>query len=236
MTPGRHALFVLTSLLVSGCAILLGIEPLEVELKSGQPDASPTVDARPPTPITDARTEPAPDQEVVPDDSGPCVPKTATATPTAFTTSGGGNEWSSTDAMKVEDDTGAGAAGCCSGDDSKLLTATAFGLTIPAAARIRGVRVQIRVKASSNSTMSDRTVRLVTNTVPTGDDLKNPTQYSTTYTTRDYGGESILWGAALSPSIVNDANFGVAYGMGHERFQNVSAEVDVLRLSVTYCD
>jgi len=165
---------------------------------------------------------------------GGCTTKSTSAkTPSTVTTGGSGNAWSSLANVKAQDDVGATAAGCCSGDDSETLFTTGFGFAIPAAAEIRGVTVAIRAKASSQA--SDKQVKLAVAGAAAGNDLEYAS-YTTSFVTRTYGGATNTWGLSLTPSIVNAAGFGVALRTSKPAFQSGTAEIDVVTVTVHYCE
>lgn len=94
---------------------------------------------------------------------------------------------------------------------SDYLVCSGFGFTIPPNAQILGVTV--RVEASESGTGdSNYIAQLISNTTPTliGSAKSPVTVNGTTKVISSNGGPTDLWGAALTPAIVNAAGFGVA--------------------------
>lgn len=104
------------------------------------------------------------------------------------------------------DDNSVARANAVSGSD--YLIARNFGFAIPASAVIDGVVVVVRARENiaSGETMQGR---LQDDTAALTGSLKtlsyNDGNVETTYT---WGGATDLWGATLTPAIVNNANFG----------------------------
>lgn len=221
-------------MLISGASDLAVSDGANVPAVDSNPDARSDDGARP-----DASKEAdvTADASVVDAaDAGPvgCTLKSTSAkTPTSATTSGAGNVWSSPGKVTTQDDVGTTTATCCSGDVSQTLLATGFGFTIPSSAEIRGVTVAIRAKA--NNEASDHQVKLALAGVASGTDLKNAS-YSTEYVTRSYGDATNTWGLTLTPELVNAVDFGLALRTQKPQFQNHAADVDVVTITVHYCD
>ena len=94
------------------------------------------------------------------------------------------------------------------------LKATSFGFTIPAAANICGIEVQVEKSASNISllaTVTDNVVRLMKAGTIVGNDYSTSSNWSTTESYFTYGGPSDLWGTTWSPSDINAAGFGLAF-------------------------
>ena len=93
------------------------------------------------------------------------------------------------------------AASVTSGD----LDASNFGFTIPTGATINGVVVKIDRKASASSAIQYTGV-----TLSAGGTTKTPGGlWITSVVTDTIGSSSDLWGATLTPTIVNNSSFGV---------------------------
>jgi|GEM_PF-2506144 hypothetical protein len=99
-----------------------------------------------------------------------------------------------------------------SGQDvvTHFLKATNFGFAIPAGATIVGIEVKFERFAliTNNAGLDDLAVRLLKAGVLTGT-AKSGVPWSSTKSIDTYGSSSDLWGATLTPSDVNNANFGV---------------------------
>ncbi|MCT4562066.1 MAG: hypothetical protein N4A41_11895 [Crocinitomicaceae bacterium] len=129
--------------------------------------------------------------------------------------------------------------------NSQYLKATNFGFSIPADATIKGVTAQIEKSQLSLTALLgiqsvvDNAVRLVKSGVATGNNKAAAGNWAYTDATTTYGSSSDLWGLTLTPSDVNNSNFGVAISStmtGIFAIVNVLpvAYVDQVTMSVTY--
>ncbi len=91
------------------------------------------------------------------------------------------------------------------------LVTSAYGFTIPAHATIVGVTVRVEA-AETGGGSSSYIPQLHSNTTPTliGSAKTAVTVTNTTAVVYSSGGTSDLWGATLTPAIVNNAGFGVS--------------------------
>jgi hypothetical protein len=91
------------------------------------------------------------------------------------------------------------------------LVCSAFGFAIPLGATILGVTVRVEA-GESGSGASDYIPQLISAATPTLiGSAKSPVAVNnTTKVISVNGGATDLWGATLTPDIVNDAGFGVA--------------------------
>lgn len=88
--------------------------------------------------------------------------------------------------------------------------ATGFGFTIPSAATILGVIVNFGVNSQSSSTGTVAQVALWYLGAQEGTAKSPATPITTSIVYTPYGSAADLWGAALTPAIVNDPSFGFA--------------------------
>ena len=130
-----------------------------------------------------------------------------------------------------------------SGSNSAYLYLNGFGFSIPSNAVIDGVVFKLKKKATG--TITDSRVSLVNSTSALGSNKTIAGNWPTTDITSTYGTTTDLWGnttTALTPAIVNSANFGVriraAFGTN-----NAVASVDYGSFQIyyhigsnTYCD
>lgn len=136
------------------------------------------------------------------------MPSTGNTFPTSGTTVDRAASTAWTNPGNITSDNAADATAAVPTD---YLIASGFNFTIPANATIRGVTV--RVEASETGTGSSNYVpQLISDTTPTliGSAKTAVTVSGTTPTVSSNGGASDLWGATLTPAIVNAAGFGVA--------------------------
>lgn len=115
--------------------------------------------------------------------------------------------------------------------DSHYLKATGFGFAIPATATVIGIAAWV-VRACAAGNIGDRKVRLVRAGTVEATDRAAILPWPTAWAGMSYGGSTDLWGAAWTPSDINNAGFGFALSAG----SNVSdtADVDFIRLTVYY--
>jgi len=86
-----------------------------------------------------------------------------------------------------------------------------FGFTVPAGSTILGFLFTIDCTGSANNRHAWHVVRLQSSLGDAGKfgDDKGGAPISSGYTTYSFGGATDLWGAALTPEMVNSSNFGV---------------------------
>jgi hypothetical protein len=139
----------------------------------------------------------------------------------------------------------ASSAGISTNASTGYLYALGHGFSIPSGATIDGLEIAIEAKNAVagtgfrvRPTLSDIFLRYSgadqSPNSPTGVSLD--TWSGTTDTTKTFGNSTASWGASLTPSIVNDASFGVRV-----RFNNINAttqsfSVDRLAITVYYTD
>ena len=100
---------------------------------------------------------------------------------------------------------------------SNKLLLTNFGFNIPVTATITGVSLSTSTWSCMPEDFYDSNVQLVVNNTANGSNkalLTNFMPYPS-YNNTTYGSASDLWGTTLSPLIINDVNFGVAYEVTH---------------------
>jgi len=95
-----------------------------------------------------------------------------------------------------------------SNDYVDWLRASNFGFSVPPAATIDGIKLEISRNFFSGPIWDD-SLRLVDNgSVNRGDDKGSATHWPAIQATATYGGASDMWGYAWTPTIVNSSNFG----------------------------
>src|SRR3990167_7960964 len=135
---------------------------------------------------------------------------------------------------------------------SALLAVHTFGFNVPSSAKILGVLVEIeKSEAAATDNMADEAVVLingidtiydstsslyVTSTTAISDNKADtstewPITGSEAYTS--YGGSADLWGATLTPAIVNSSGFGAAIAADGDNAGAI-AQVDHIRMTVYY--
>lgn len=88
---------------------------------------------------------------------------------------------------------------------------TGFGFNIPSTATILGVIASFTSYLQNPATASVASVALWYSGAQEGTAKTPGTTLTTTPTTNPYGGPADLWGASLTPTIVNDPSFGFAF-------------------------
>jgi hypothetical protein len=119
---------------------------------------------------------------------------------------------------------------------SDYLVTSGYGFAIPASATITGVTVRVQA-SETGSGGSAYTPQLHSGTTPTliGSAKTSTVVSGTTKVISTNGGSSDLWGATLTPAIVNDSGFGVSIWSADTSNANVLA-VDYVTVEVTYSD
>lgn len=127
------------------------------------------------------------------------------------------------------------AASYDSPDIGQQLRVSGFGFSIPAGSTIDGITVEIERRSIIANSGKDFRVQLQ-NPVGTtiGNNLAVPaTIWPTAATVATYGGATNLWGATLTPTIVNDSAFGVILS-AQANIANADIGVDFIRMTVHY--
>lgn len=115
---------------------------------------------------------------------------------------------------------------------TEYLKGTGFGFSIPANATINGIILQVK-QATNFGSATENSVKLVkAGTVVGTDRSTGATIPVTTPVYVSYGGPTDLWGAAWTPSDINNANFGAAFSGIIASFGGI--EVDAFKITVFY--
>lgn len=116
---------------------------------------------------------------------------------------------------------------------SETVSLTNFGFTIPGAATIVGVTVEIdRQKQDRGGQCKDSAVRLKKSGA-TGANKASATGWPDSYAVASYGGPTDLWGLTLTAAEVNNSAFGLDFKV-LDADQSDVAEVDFIRITVDY--
>jgi hypothetical protein len=122
------------------------------------------------------------------------------------------------------------------GNVSAQLRATNFGFAVPTNATITGIVVTIEKNGTTNiQGVFDNWVSLLIGGSTSGSNKANGNEWPTTDAVVNYGGASDLWGATLTPAIVNTSTFGVtlvAYNADQDN-DNIAA-VDNITMTIYY--
>lgn len=112
-------------------------------------------------------------------------------------------------------------------------------LTIPTTATIDGILFRLVKKRGNTGTgsITESTIQLFNGTTNIGNNKAVGTAYPTTDTLSTYGGATDLWGATLTPTILNDPNFRISYGGTMTvTAGTVGLDFDLAELTVYYTD
>ena len=119
---------------------------------------------------------------------------------------------------------------------SRYIYLRSFGFAIPSNAVIDGVVVNIEKKRGDKK-VYDKNISLVNTTTALGSNKANTSaNWSTTDVVTTYGSSTDLWGnttSALTPSIVNNANFGVQISVNLDKSSSI-ASIDYASMTVYY--
>lgn len=152
-------------------------------------------------------------------------------------TSGGtGDAWTNPGRI-IANDNSYTSATIADNSSSENLLATNFGFSIPTTATITGIEVTIGRYSSSPNKIYDNNVQLLVGGSATGTNkaLSSTTYWPTTETAATYGSTTDLWGATLTPAIINASNFGVLFDANNNNNGTArTAYVDYIQISVTY--
>jgi len=165
---------------------------------------------------------------------GPFFPGTVT---TESVSTESANDWLTPGNIAADDGSEAQitAATYDSPDISFRLKAQNFGFTIPTAATIDGITVEIDRRSIIAGSGKDFRVQLLnaagalvgTNKADTA------TAWPTTSTVKTYGGAADTWTASPTDAMVNDPDFGVVLSVS-AAIANADIGVDFIRVTVTY--
>ena len=155
---------------------------------------------------------------------------TSTKSAGAGATSGVGQVWATPGEIVTSDNVYAESYGD-STESSQVLTASAFGFTLPTNALVVGIQVDIERKRGGNP-VTDNSVRLVKAGTPVGDNASRTEIWLFTEGTITFGGANDLWGTTWTYGDINNAGFGVALIVNMVNLGYAS--VDHIQITVTY--
>lgn len=121
------------------------------------------------------------------------------------------------------------------GGASNYLRATGFNFAIPNDVTINGITVTINRYASATTGVYDNIVSLVKGGAIQATNKASATVWSgNANTVVTYGGPADLWGSTWTAADINAANFGAVLSVRNTDNRNRTANVDYIRISVTY--
>jgi len=145
------------------------------------------------------------------------------------------NDWLNTTNLSADDGSEAQitAATYDAGDISFRLFTRGFGFSVPVGATIDGVVVEIERRCFAGAAADNR-VQLTDDTgALIGSNKATATAWPGTAGIATYGSSSDVWGATLTPTIVNDAQFGVVVSVAASA-NNTDIGIDFIRVTVHY--
>lgn len=149
---------------------------------------------------------------------------------------GGTTAWSTP--TNIQGDTTSTAATCNIGANpgtSQRLRATNFGFSIPSAATILGITVEIERSAANANRHFEDTIQLMKAGSETGTNKgSSAVAIPTTKAFGTYGSSSDLWGTTLTDTDVNNSGFGVSFKINRNSSQTTTTSVFRVRITVEY--
>jgi hypothetical protein len=121
---------------------------------------------------------------------------------------------------------------------TEYLTATNLGFSINSTYTVCGVTVTIERLASTTAlgqTITDNIVSLINGGAVTGSNEASATDWPASIAAANYGGTTDTWGVALTPTMVDATNFGVALSANLTAelvATDLTAEVDQMTMTV----
>lgn len=148
---------------------------------------------------------------------------------------GPSNNWSTVNRILEQDDDHASVS-LLAGQDSKYVRIREFAFLVPDYANIIGAKVTVVRKADASANMFDKSVRLTIDETAMGDEKANTSlAWTSSNTTVTYGDSLDDWGLGLTPSMVNNADFGVLVSVNRTTGSgSKKAYIDYLTLRITY--
>lgn len=145
--------------------------------------------------------------------------------------------WSTTDNIKVDDGSTAGAALLTNAPNtSHYLTGTNFGFTVPAGSTILGIQVEWkRTHVGGAGHDIDNSAKIIQDSVIGGTEKSVGAVWTDSSLQYDsFGGAADLWGLAWTVAQINSSGFGAALSATGQTAAAATATVDALRITVTY--
>ncbi|UOF77486.1 tail tubular protein A [Caudoviricetes sp.] len=167
---------------------------------------------------------------------------TLESTSQSTVTESGYRPWTSPTNAQTVNATSATAALTSSGNGAttfiktERLLVSGFGTTIPTGATILGVEVLVERRGSTATDITDDEIYLYNGSTVIGSNKADTTTpWPISYAGTTYGSTSDLWGATLTPSIINATGFGVVLRAKNTTIASTrTAYVDAVRIAVTY--
>ena len=159
----------------------------------------------------------------VPFSQGPLLPTAAENNDTA------GAAWSAPEEISVEDEIAA-TVDIGAEEMSDDLLGYDFGFAIPEGATITGVAFDLLVTNALPATLYAQ----LWNAASLGHRTSQPLDTEPAFTWYSFGSDSNLWGAELTPAIVNSSDFGVVIAVEGAELEGTLTTCDVFNLTIYY--
>lgn len=123
--------------------------------------------------------------------------------------------------------------------ETDYLQATDFGFSIPTAASICGIELNVLKRTDRNflnlSYVTDNDVRLIKGgtLTPISSNQAETSKWPTTDTYSIYGDGNYLWGTSWSPSDINNSNFGISFSAKINDLASLLPKVEINYISIT---
>lgn len=156
--------------------------------------------------------------------------------PTAAADGGGGVAWTNPTNIEAPDGNVASASNFVisgSGAATNMLKATGFNFSIPSTAIIDGIELQV---LRDGTLAVDNTIKLLKAGTATGSNKGSAgASVPTSMAWATYGSDTDLWGAAWTPSDINNTNFGVelAFNASHDP-GDAHINVDAVNITISW--
>jgi len=146
------------------------------------------------------------------------------------------SSWSSLTNLTSSDGSAASTTALVLGGTSQEILMTGLGLSVPSTATIDGIVLDVRVKASGalGYIVRDNSVMLIVGGSVQGSDHASGSNWTGSFVNRTLGSSSDKWGVALTPAMVNDPDFGIAFSVQYVGLVLPTASIDYMAVTVHY--
>jgi hypothetical protein len=123
--------------------------------------------------------------------------------------------------------------------DSYYLKATGFAFTVPSNSSICGISVEIERRGTGlilTASIHDKRVKLIKGGIISGNNNAKPDDWTASDLVSSYGSSADMWGLTLTPTDVDDANFGVCVSVSMVALIAAlpDAQIDQIKMKVYY--
>jgi hypothetical protein len=119
------------------------------------------------------------------------------------------------------------------GNFTDYIQITNFGFSIPPAATIDGILVEIE-RSDPNVRTADNRIRIVKNGVIGAQEKSSGAGYANTDSYQTFGNSGDLWGETWTDADINSPNFGVAISARRTTNGTINGRIDHVRITVYY--